>query len=108
VYGTKISLSGELASCGMEVDHEKNNNQQSVDYHCCDNVVSAYSIGNDYCPSSLNFAAPATRYTDAGLYTISDLSLNEIVFTASISEIKPPGNFNPNSVDLPVICIYRI
>jgi hypothetical protein len=52
IAASKISLSGKLASCGME-DDEKDLPQTDSHFasHCCDNVLVFYGINSIYFPS---------------------------------------------------------
>jgi hypothetical protein len=108
VAATKVSLTGELATCGMESGSESKTLQQTLGNHCCDNTLSAYSICNNYFASSFNIEVPGQLVTNLLLSPYGYLSNYETNFNTSLSEIKPPGIYNPNSVDRPVLCIFRI
>jgi hypothetical protein len=108
VAGTKVSLTGELASCGMETDSDNNTHQQAINYHCCDNSVPEYSICNNYFGSSYKIEEPVSQSNELPFLQPVDFSKSELSIPVSFIEIKPPGIFCPNSVDHPVICIFRI
>jgi hypothetical protein len=103
----KVSLSGKLASCGME---EQQNDITGYIFtrHSCENFVSTYTMNDNYVPSSI-------QAVDGGKYIINTLSfplLNvpEIVSFTAISAIsnRPPGIYDPRRVNREVICVFRI
>ncbi len=108
VSDTKISLTGELASCGMATDVENNTQQQTIRHHCCDNTLVAYSICNTYFASTYDADFNVQFSIDNILTPIDYILDNKIIINSTNNQSKPPGSFNPNSVDRPVICIFRI
>ena len=108
IVATKISLTGEMATCGMESGNEINTIQQILKNHCCDNIASAYSISNNYFASSFNIEEPGQVLSNFIPGTSGYICIDETFITPSFNEIKPPGNYTPNSVDRPVLCIFRI
>jgi hypothetical protein len=108
MVATKVSLTGELATCGMESGYEINDLQQIIKNHCCDNIASAYSISNNYLTSAYNIEEPGQVVTNLLLSPSGYLYSNETFIALSVDGIKPPGNYDPNSVDQKVLCIFRI
>jgi hypothetical protein len=108
VSSTKVSLSGELATCGME-HHTGNNPLQDIFVkHCCDDVISSYSISTNYFPSFYFAKDPGQRVIHI-INVPSDLLVSqEISLDTSVSKKRPPGTFSPRSVDRQMICIYLI
>ncbi len=108
VAATKVSLTGELATCGMESPVHKNSVQVTFNNHCCDDKISAYSICNNYIPSYYYVKEPGQQV----IYLINvpaDCLSNQItIINTSIKNIRPPGSNYPNSVTLPALCIFRI
>jgi len=107
--GSKISLSGELASCGMEGDGENLPLPLTqLESHCCDDVVVVYGINNIYIPS---FSAITDSYQDN--YKIFsfplELPVNSVkVFQSLYTSVSPPDELLSTSVDLSDICVFRI
>jgi hypothetical protein len=109
IAAVKISLSGELATCGMESD--ENNQSQTGTYftsHCCDNILVFCGIQSNYFPSysfvpeSYNnnfqiFSTPVSLTTCAKRY-----------FQSINTSTSPPGLSESNTVELSAICILRI
>lgn len=108
VAATKVSLTGELATCGMESKSDNNTQQESFNKHCCDDITSAYSICNNYFASSYNFDDPGQQVINMITVPSGYLSNKETIINTSNNDIRPPGTNHPNSVDRPVLCIFRI
>ena len=108
VAATKVSLTGELATCGMESKPDYNTQQETFDKHCCDDIISAYSICNNYFASSYNFDNPRRQVINMIAVPAGYLNNQEKFTITSNNDFRPPGTNHPNSVDRPVLCIFRI
>lgn len=108
VVATKISLTGELATCGMEQTSADNSLSIKFSNHCCDNIASVYSICNNYFPSETNFENQVLQVISIFIVPSDYLSNKEISNSDPNTNIKPPGCYTPNSVTLPDLCIFRI
>lgn len=108
VAATKISLTGELATCGMERPSDSNSLQNTYKNKCCEDVTSAYAIGNNYIPSYCFLKELGQHVINLIAVPAGYLSNQEIVINTSYENIRPPGNHHPNSVDQLVLCIFRI
>lgn len=108
-FASKLSLTGKMASCGME-DNEKSLPLTGTNFakHCCDDVVTYFGITNNYVPSYSfipefflynfqSFALPAGFYVNYSAYLIH-----------SYTNESPPGMLMSTSVDLSDICVFRI
>jgi len=105
----KVSVTGELASCGMEgCDDQSPSQGKHFTKHCCDDKVSVLEVDNNYSPSSFEFKA----YTQQNLqvFDISEsfqfYSLNAVNHICT--SVSPPGYFIVSEVSLPDICVFRI
>jgi hypothetical protein len=108
VAGTKISLTGALASCGMETTDHPKSHTETISTHCCDNVISTYSFGNTYFPSFYN-----CENIDLSANPLSDalsvnISYTDPFVSGSYSGESPPGNQLLTDVLLSSICVFRI
>ncbi len=105
----KVSLTGEVASCGME-DSADNNTQPGLHFktHCCDNEVTALVVDNNYTPSFTLFKAfpqPVLQVVAIPLnFSIHPLYAANFIGT----NVSPPGDFLVSDVSLPHICVFRI
>lgn len=108
ISASVISLSGRLADCGMDQENEIPSPDVRLTSHCCDNTIVYYGIDSKYFPT--NSYEP--KIYKQILYVVSTpviLFRNPAPQTKSNqSDIGPPGEFNPVSVDLSDICILRI
>ncbi|MFA5818074.1 MAG: hypothetical protein WC854_02200 [Bacteroidales bacterium] len=109
VLASKVSLSGKLASCGMECSEKDYHLPEShLISHCCDDVVNNYAIDNYYTPS---FSVVPDSYQNkfqifsvpGGLFVLSSAVLKSLN-----TSISPPDELMSTSVDLSGICVFRI
>jgi hypothetical protein len=109
IAATKISLSGKLASCGME-DGDKDLPHTGLHFgsHCCDNVIVFYGIYSNYFPSFSS--VPESYQNHFQVFSIpADLTLHSLISEKSTyTSPSPPDEFMSNSVDLSNICVFRI
>jgi hypothetical protein len=108
VVATKISLTGEQATCGMERTSVDNPLIDKFVNHCCDNVTSVYSICNTNFPSAYSLEDLIPQIISVLLVPSDILSIPEIAINTLKTNIRPPGFYTPNSVTLPDLCIFRI
>jgi hypothetical protein len=108
LVATKISLSSELATCGMENTSYNNSAELLFKNHCCDDVTTCYSICNKYLSSSFDLKEPGQKVISLTLIPMDFLRNQEIITSDSSTDIKPPGTNYPNSFARPALCIFRI
>jgi hypothetical protein len=109
VAATKVSLSGKLASCGMESSDKIFPSSGSyLKSHCCDNKIATIGILN-------NFTAPVSICTEntqnfLSIYylPVSQRAHSNSVTNVFYTSISPPGKFTAPSVNLEGICVFRI
>jgi hypothetical protein len=107
--GTKVSVSGKLASCGMETEKIKiPESGLRLNDHCCDDVLVTLVTDNNYEPS-FNFI----RNSPQSNLQISDyISFYQPASTESsksqITNVKPPGKRPSALADCSGICVFRI
>jgi hypothetical protein len=109
VAAAKISVTGKLASCGMEgSQNEVPPRGKYLSKHCCEDVVVSISTDNNYVPSFYNI--PGTfqfGFQTSVLPSESSVGLAGI-FRLQYSDISPPGAMMSTDVDLKDICVFRI
>ena len=106
---TKASISGELASCGMEglVD-EYSSPGIHLKKHCCDDKVSALAVDHNFAPSFTNFTTFAQHILQIYIIPVSN-ELHSLTSVNLIStSVSPPDNFLVHAVSLPKICVFLI
>jgi hypothetical protein len=109
IAASKISLSGELASCGMKADIIENPLQETnLRSHCCDNVLIFYGISSNYFPS-FSFIQESFQHTFPFLLTSLGLPAQSLaVLIPLYKDVSPPDALMSTNVDLSNICVFRI
>lgn len=109
IAASRISLSGVLATCGMESDeNEPSQTDTHFTSHCCDNVLVFCGINGTYFPS-FTFV-PESYNNDFQVFSLpSDYNMSSITSCNTVcTSLKPPGVSLSHNVDLSVICVFRI
>ena len=105
---SKISVLGELASCGMEdpVDRCQLPGKH-ISSNCCTNKTAVFTVDNNYAPSFSEFKA--SSQLDLPLFNIPvSYQLQVVVSNLLNTNVHPPGNYLVSDVSLPDICVFRI
>ena len=108
VVATKISLTGEVATCGMENGVETHSSDVELTNHCCDNIMSAYAICNNYFPSTFNIEDPSQQVLPFLSIPFDNSFHIELTNSIPNTNIRPPGFNTSNSTSLPALCVFRI
>jgi hypothetical protein len=109
IAASKVSVSGELASCGMEgpVDQCQLPGKH-IGSNCCTNKIAVLAVENNYTPSSFEFklfSQTVLQVFDIPSHTgIIPFSVLNLIST----NVRPPGHFMVSAVSLPDICVFRI
>jgi len=108
VAATKVSLTGELATCGMENTSPIHSSEISLSNDCCNDTLSIYSIDNNYTPSS-SFI-PELCQVLIQVYTVTNVitAVPSDVLNSQFTNESPPGALMSTSVDISAICVYLI
>jgi hypothetical protein len=108
---SKISLSGGLASCGMEGTEESCPYDFPGDHlksHCCDDVVTFFNVNNIYTQSK-TVISETYRFTSHVLeMPISFVVQSNYSNSRIFSDVSPPDSLMSTAVDLTDICVFRI
>jgi hypothetical protein len=109
IAASKISISGKLASCGMEGPEKRPALPgNSIASHCCDDVVTFCGTDNNYTPS-FSFIPEFFQYNFQVLAIPLWLYTNSNTFLIPLyTNVNPPGTLMSTSVDLSGICVLRI
>lgn len=109
IVSSKISLSGKLATCGMEGDEQVFPLTGTLfTTHCCDNVLTFIGTSNNYFPS-FSFLPESHQQLSQVFSIPASLNLYAFALVKSVnSGVSPPGAPAPNKVDLSAICVFRI
>ena len=109
VAATKVSLTGKMASCGMETSERKLPlSGTSFTSYCCDDVVSYYGTDSNYTPS-FSFISEPYQYNLQYFYILSEYpAYTPAVLKSIYTDASPPGALMSTDVDLSGICVFRI
>jgi hypothetical protein len=105
---SKVSFTGEFASCGMETDEDFLLPGIHIEKHCCDNHVSVFTVDHNYAPSSFELNAFAQILLQVYIVPASTNDLSLTAFNLLCTDIITPDNLLVNAVSLPKICVFRI
>jgi hypothetical protein len=107
--GSKISLDGKLASCGMEDQAIKHSSEVLISSHCCSDVISSLSISPNYifstCP---DLTDPRHAIIHIPFIHNELLAGREICLSLASGNVRPPGTFISADIEQQVLCIFRI
>jgi hypothetical protein len=109
VAASTVSLSGKLATCGMECS-EKGLPLSGTNFtkHCCNDIVTFCGIDSNYTPS-FSFVPEYYQYN----FQHFSIPIGSPVYSMAVlkslyTNVSPPGVLMSTSVDLSDICIFRI
>jgi hypothetical protein len=108
--GARVSLSGKLATCGMEEDRPVTlPSRDLISNLCCEDFISSFSISTNYVPSS-SYTLSETRLEINHDYIDYDgLSvMRQIPVFVIYTKIRPPGLFSPVSIEQQELCVFQI
>jgi hypothetical protein len=107
--GSRVSLTGKLADCGMEASENKFPLPgTSFTRHCCDDIVTFCGTDNNYTPS-FSFIPESYQYNFQFLALTVGLSVNSKAdLIPSFTNESAPGVLMSTNVDLSDICVFRI
>ncbi|MCX6333319.1 MAG: hypothetical protein NT092_03345 [Bacteroidia bacterium] len=104
---SKVSLTGELATCGMEKPTDIKPSGIYIKNHCCEDITTSFSIYSNYTTENiLSVEKENTKYIFIITPYYSQLTAGVIEFK-SFPVIRPPG-FCTNDVLLQSLCNLRI
>ena len=103
----RVSLTGKLASCGMEKPESRCPHHPIIDKKCCEDQVSYFSINCNYFPEYFRLAHTTLERDifplQMGNY-ISDNSTNPDLINWGF----PPGDILKSRLTQSEICVFRI
>ena len=104
-----VSLSGKLASCGMECSEmELPLTGTNFSKQCCDDVITFYGIDNNYTPY-FSFVPESFQNNCQVLALPIGLSVKSCTDLITLyTNVSHPGILMSTNVDLSDICVFRI
>lgn len=109
VAATKVSLSGKLASCGMEViSNSLSSPGKHLSSHCCEDSLTIVGALNNFLLPDL-IQSNNTQDNSNAIYIPVNQSFSHLPnFNHISTDIGPPGEFPASAVSLNDICTFRI
>jgi hypothetical protein len=109
IAASKISLSGKLATCGMENESgDVTSKDIHISSHCCDNNLACYGITSIYFPS-FSYVTESYQNHFQSINCPDELDPRYLTINKSIfTNVGPPGVSASSKVDLSNICVFRI
>jgi len=104
---TRISITGKLASCGMEKPESSCPDHPGIDKKCCEDQLSFYSISSNYYPEAFKLTYPTSERGTIHLYTGNIISVNSYN-PDLINWGYPPGDTFKSRLTQSEICVFRI
>lgn len=108
VAATRVSLTGELATCGMEKPSINHSFLNIYTNKCCEDVVTAYSVSNNYVYSSSLICDPCKHIIPIMFMPRRDQISLKLFHKSSDTNVRPPGISIRNMISQPVLCIFLI
>lgn len=104
----KVSLSGKLASCGMETDNDYLLPGIHIETDCCQNQGSVFEVDHNYSPTFSEFKTNTQPVLQ--VFTLPEnISFNSLTSLFQINaNTSPPESLLASAVSLPKICVFRI
>lgn len=106
---SKVSVVGNLASCGMESATDECTKPGShVESSCCDSKVSVYEVDHNYSPSATSFKAFSQTVLQVFVIPENTTTYSYTALLQTNNGESPPGIYLTSAVSLPKICVFRI
>lgn len=106
---SKVSVLGDLASCGMETATDDCTHASTIEESgCCKNKVSVYEVDQNYSPSFTEFKAFAQSVLHVFVIP-ENITFHSLTAASNLyTDASPPDFLPANAVSLPKICVFRI
>jgi hypothetical protein len=109
IAASKISLSGKLTSCGMEVGNKDLPLAGLIiTKRCCENVLATYGINSIFFPSFSSVPESHSKLFEVFIVRVNQALNSTFPIKSICTNVSPPGAFAYSNVDLSNICVYRI
>jgi hypothetical protein len=109
IAATKVSLSGEEASCGMISGHKSGNSGETqISRHCCEDERVVYKIDSDYSPSVSHFKEITQNILHEFFVPAGFTFQSALLSVTNHTNFSPPDCYTANAVRMSDICVFRI
>jgi hypothetical protein len=104
---TKISVTGELASCGMETHKPEFPGVVSLNNKCCEDHVTLLDVSNNFAPEYFKVSYPSEN-KEIPSFQLLNVSLKPFEAENISTWVVPPGDDIKQALTLSKICVLRI
>ena len=108
VVSTKLSLKGEIASCGMEDQKTELGGIVSFKTHCCDNLIAGFQLKTNYLPSSVKTLEKISISNSVSFIPYPYPVAEELILINSFASSSPPGRNCFYSLTPETLHVFRI
>ena len=103
----KISVTGKLASCGMEQTGSSCPDHPTIDKKCCENQLSFFSLNNNYYPEYFKSIHQVSEKDILPMH-MGNLFSGSTFNKDLVNWVLPPGNNLKSRLTQSDICVFRI
>ena len=108
ISATKVSVSGELASCGMgETNSQCALPGKLMGSHCCSDKVAEFVTDQNFAPVFSQFKVFSQPLLQVFLLPACFTNHTQSVSNLICTNVRPPGQLLVSAVSLPYICVFR-
>jgi len=105
----KLSVSGELATCGMEGTVDNCSSPVKLNgANCCKDRVAALVVDPNYSTSFAQLKRFSQHLLQVCQLPVDLLNKPQPALLLICTNASPPGNILVSAVSLPTICVFRI
>jgi len=103
----KISVTGKLATCGMEQSESGCPDNPVIGKKCCEDKVSFYCLNSNYCPEYFKIKQ-LVSVRDLLPGHFCNLATSDSFNTDLVNWVLPPGARLKSWLTQPEICVFRM
>ena len=108
VAAVKWSFTGRFATCNMEECDHSNSNHENYSTDCCKNLISFFSVDQNYTPSAFQIQDLAKSTIHCHVCYTKQFPDNLPHSYSIFTDTSPPDEIIARSVDLAELCVLRI
>ena len=108
ISATKLSVSGELASCGMEGSVDECSVAVKLKgTNCCKDKLAAFVVDSNYNQTFSEFKAFSQNILQVFILPAFLTNHPQTTVNLFCTNGSPPGHYLVSDVSLPYICVFR-
>jgi hypothetical protein len=104
---SRFSITGEKATCGMEIPGQTCPMHRGYNTNCCHDKLLTFCVDNFQVNDNQNIELTKSFSNGFPSHLLKS-SINTGLISYNIPSVFPPGEFLPNDVDLAFIKVFRV